>query len=692
MTRGLHIITLFALVNLLTINTNTTIAQTENKTGICISFDGKTMIYIVEENQTSRFYQSNQYNSDWGNGVAIDELNYQLDSLSTIKNPFLSYDGKTLYFSAVAQGKHNSDIYYSQLKNGKWQKPSPMPSAINSDEDEEHPSVTADNRYFYFTRKAIPPKPIPDDEACRTIYCATRGADGKWQTPIIIKISNTGCETYPLIFPDGKTLVFSSNKLPQKRKRKYDIYYASQTSSDIWSLPQAIDSLNSEGNEISPTVDYTNKQIYALRVEQIKKETKTTIISYPFPNNIGEIWFTTISGKVLDKATDKNLKAEIKIYNATTSTLVNTITTHNGNFAFMLPNNNDYRIDVGATGYSTYTINYNLNQTKKNQQITTNIELFSNIKFALNVYDKEVFSPLNAKITITESGNTKNEINVEKQNVAGRFIANLSVGKIYTVKILYTGYTDHIFKLDFTQANFSDIEEDIALVADKKQYSIFVTSDLNGAPLDARVEIFNSDINETINVEKIKAGEFSAGLRKNSNYDIKAIRTGYSFDNRSIKTNAQKTTESITIKLIPLSRQTKIALSAIKFADNAIDLATESYDELNYLTDIMLENPEVTIEIGVSTTDNKADAAYSERLTAKQARSISDYLIMNGVVKERITTKGFGKTTPDNIQYSGKTANKNTNSRAWFTVVEPAREWVHIVPTESTTTQTTKKK
>ena len=70
-------------------------------------------------------------------------------------------------------------------------------------------------------------------------------------------------------------------------------------------------------------------------------------------------------------------------------------------------------------------------------------------------------------------------------------------------------------------------------------------------------------------------------------------------------------------------------------ADAAVDLAK--------ILDVLEQYPTMKLDIR-SHTDSRASQAYNEKLSDRRAKSTREWLIKNGVAKERLTAKGFGET------------------------------------------------
>ena len=46
-------------------------------------------------------------------------------------------------------------------------------------------------------------------------------------------------------------------------------------------------------------------------------------------------------------------------------------------------------------------------------------------------------------------------------------------------------------------------------------------------------------------------------------------------------------------------------------------------------------------------TDSKGSAKYNKKLSVKRAIAVKDYLIQHGISESKISTKGFGETSPE---------------------------------------------
>ena len=77
-------------------------------------------------------------------------------------------------------------------------------------------------------------------------------------------------------------------------------------------------------------------------------------------------------------------------------------------------------------------------------------------------------------------------------------------------------------------------------------------------------------------------------------------------------------------------------------------LTAESATSLNELAEMLKQNPNATIEIS-SHCDFRGSDSYNQRLSQARAESVVEYLIRNGIEKERLTAAGYGESRPKEI-------------------------------------------
>lgn len=175
-----------------------------------LTADGSTMIFTRRVGLDENFYSSTFNNGVWGNAVPIEGVNTTQNEGAQAISP----DGSWLVFTACNRENDGSqgscDLYWSQLKNGAWTKPTPFSSAINSPDWEAQPTIGADNKTIIFCKASS------RDGSRISLWQTNRQQGGKWSKPEKLpeQINAGGRVIAPFLHPDGQTLYFASDSLP----------------------------------------------------------------------------------------------------------------------------------------------------------------------------------------------------------------------------------------------------------------------------------------------------------------------------------------------------------------------------------------------------------------------------------------------------------------------------------------------
>lgn len=134
----------------------------------------------------------------------------------------LTSNGNMLFYSVIRNqsGYANSDIYSSQLVDGRWQPIENAGTNVNGARTwESQPSVTPDGQTLYFASNRQGGQGGTDIWRCRRLK------NGDWSRPenLGANINTSGNEKFPFIAADGQTLYFSSDGW--QGFGGYDIYF-----------------------------------------------------------------------------------------------------------------------------------------------------------------------------------------------------------------------------------------------------------------------------------------------------------------------------------------------------------------------------------------------------------------------------------------------------------------------------------
>jgi outer membrane protein OmpA-like peptidoglycan-associated protein len=115
------------------------------------------------------------------------------------------------------------------------------------------------------------------------------------------------------------------------------------------------------------------------------------------------------------------------------------------------------------------------------------------------------------------------------------------------------------------------------------------------------------------------------------------------------------------VQAFPVKIQEKIILNNIHFETAKWELKMDAEPSLVLLTEFLLKNPAVHIQIN-GHTDNIGNESDNTMLSTQRAKSVVDYLIAKGIDSKRLAYKGFGSLQPiaENQSEVGRAKNRRT--------------------------------
>ena len=334
-----------------------------------LSADGKTMIFQSNRLGGWRLFESTlKENGTWSEPHPIEAINNYGKKNDLIGGASLSHDGNYLYFFGYFLHQSNSEDLYVSKKGPKgWEKPMSIGASVNSMEYEGFPSISPDNSTLYFIRENQKnPIDKATGESCFTIYKATKDLSGNWNNPKALPSPiNMGCERSPKIMDDGKTLLFSS--IREGGMGKYDLYQSTLLDHDTWSSPVLLREINTEGNDLSPTITASGKTMYYARDNGFYE----TEISH----KVGPPRHLTVNGFVKNNETGEPLDSEIEIINRTTGETISILINDNpeGLFSFLLTAGTIYEVTFKSEGFNPSSTTYDLTQLTENQTVERHV-------------------------------------------------------------------------------------------------------------------------------------------------------------------------------------------------------------------------------------------------------------------------------------------------------------------------------
>ena len=116
-----------------------------------------------------------------------------------------------------------------------------------------------------------------------------------------------------------------------------------------------------------------------------------------------------------------------------------------------------------------------------------------------------------------------------------------------------------------------------------------------------------------------------------------------------------------------------IVVENIYYGFDSANIRSDAAIELDKLVRFLEDNPEIKIELG-SHTDNFGDDEYNRDLSQRRAESAVNYIISNGIDKNRIRARGYGESRPmvpnTNPDGTDNPENRQKNRRTEIKVFE----------------------
>ena len=119
----------------------------------------------------------------------------------------------------------------------------------------------------------------------------------------------------------------------------------------------------------------------------------------------------------------------------------------------------------------------------------------------------------------------------------------------------------------------------------------------------------------------------------------------------------------------PIITEKEVILQPIYFEYDKSNITAQGAEELDKLVVVMNEHPNMVI-FAKSHTDNRGKDKYNLDLSERRAQSTVQYIISQGIDKERISGQGFGESEPK-IQCTKCTDEEHAqNRRSEFLIVK----------------------
>lgn len=628
-----------------------------------VSADGKTLIFewnknktAVEGEQWELFESRLSEDGSWSEPYPLTAINEKCNFLA---GPSLSYDGNIIYFTAfIDKVTTSEDIFYSKRLDDKtWSAPIDIGKPINTEGYEGFPSISADGRALYFVRiNEEHDYDKKSKESCFKLFVSHKTADGSWGEPVALPNSiNAGCERDPKIMADNHTLIFSS--IREGGKGKFDMYQSRLLGDGSWTSPQPLDFINSPENDQSPCIAAAGDVMFFC--------SNNDIYSVGIPKEYRQMINITVQGVVTAADSKAPLAAELRVIDTNTNTLVSTVLANaaTGHYSLLLSSQSKYRVEVINKLYFVSHVDFDFTKEESYKEVKHDIELHSDYHAVLTVKDKDLGYTVNSFLWISDDNGTVVFKDTLRTNDFP-FTIKLNANRQYALAISAPMYTTVNQTITFDAATFGpQMPMEISLEHEKVKFVTDVTDISTRQKTRTKVYYNNENRDEVIVAE---AGE-AVYLRKGDRYQVvTSSDKGYLFSSSSIVAGENEG-PALNLTVTPVKEGASLSLNHITFPSNSAVLKESSFIELDRVTDLLLNNPGVIIEISAH-TDDVGNDAYNMTLSGKRAQSVLEYLQKKKIDSSRLQAKGYGETKP--MVPNDSEANRELNRRVELVILK----------------------
>ncbi len=336
-------------------------------------------------------FVSENRNGQWSEAVPVSE---RVNTLEFNEGAHcISPSGKYLFFTSCDRPNSigGCDIYFSKRDGNEWEPGKNLGPVINTRAKETQPYITGDGRTLYFVSARNGGYGGGD------IYSSTLGDDGRWSEPKNLgpEINTDQEEERPFIHPDGYTLYFTSRG--HEGMGGADLFMSRRQADGTWG--KAINlgyPINTPGDEIGIYVTTDGHWAY-FASEQPDTRGGMDIYKFEMPENLKPYPVSYVKGVVTDKDNGRPLATKIQFFDLASGVIYSTASSDGktGEYLATLPTGKNYACQISKEGYLFYSANFSLKDVKQGGAYIMDIQL-EKIKVGSAVVLNNVFFESNS--------------------------------------------------------------------------------------------------------------------------------------------------------------------------------------------------------------------------------------------------------------------------------------------------------
>jgi outer membrane protein OmpA-like peptidoglycan-associated protein len=504
--------------------------------------------------------------------------------------------GDMIYFSRNTEklsqdGKQKMMIFAAPKIGESWGMPTDL--KINNGEfDDCHPALNIDGDKLYFASNR------PGGFGGMDIYVSYKLGDS-WSDPVNLgpKVNTPGNEVFPFIHADN-TLYFASTGHPGKGG--LDIFQIKTEGSD-WGKPVNLpDPFNTSGDDFGLIVDLNKINGY-FSSNGKQGQGQDDIFA-----------FSTSNGNLDDiirqiKSDDKDQGSSDFLVTVTDQTTGKTI-----------------------SGAEVRILNMNMGD------VIGRDEAGNLITVVKNEDGQDILKAVPSHAGLSGISDKK-----------GRYATTLHPGK-YSITVSFDGYQTKQLNAEVTQEE-GRINIVLDRVKDKVLWNASVFNYVTNAPLSgATAVVINTANGKRDTILTDENGRIQYYLEPNTKYNVELYQGGRLIGSTEVNSGALGTTPlSQNISVAPLLPGTVLELPNIYYNYNDASLRPDARKDLDIVVSLMKQHPGINVELA-SHTDSRGSANYNQQLSQRRANGVVEYMVTQGISRNRLLPMGHGETRPRN--------------------------------------------
>ena len=134
--------------------------------------------------------------------------------------------------------------------------------------------------------------------------------------------------------------------------------------------------------------------------------------------------------------------------------------------------------------------------------------------------------------------------------------------------------------------------------------------------------------------------------------------TVYAGDVKTVQASSATQASSVDSENISYDSKAMFATATVYFDFDKTNLTSKSLQTLKSVANALNDNPDLDVVLA-GHADERGTREYNLALGQRRAEAVSDYLVLNGIKKDRITVKSFGEERPISLGQDEESYSKN---------------------------------